>query len=57
MFPPLAACWGAGFAMLTGLGLGILPGPALLEEKRPDLRQIWGRCCPHTAMATLVTTL
>lgn len=42
--------------MLTSLGLGILPSPALLEEKQPDLRQVSGRCCPHTAMAALVTT-
>ena len=41
--------------MPTGLGLGILPSPTLLVEKRPDLRQILGRGCPRTDMAALIT--
>lgn len=51
-----AACWGGGLVMSTGVGAGILPGPALLGEKHPDLRQLLGRGCPHTAMAALIAT-
>lgn len=41
--------------MPTSLSSGILPGPALLGEKRPDVRQILGRGCHRTAMAARIT--
>lgn len=50
-----AASWREGFAMLTGLGSGILPSPALLGEKHPDVRQILERSCPHATTAALFT--